>query len=138
VNAFTDDVFQRVLPVDTQAFTLTSDEGSLPLRMGDPGDTPLRVQIQLRSSRFDFPDGNEQTVTLTEPDQVVVFTVQAKAAGSQTIKVRTRAPSGRSLDESNLTVRTTAVNSIAVIITGAAALLLVALWSRRYIRRPKS
>ncbi|HSH33016.1 MAG TPA: DUF6049 family protein [Actinomycetota bacterium] len=138
VNAFTDDVFQRVLPVDTQAFTLTSDEGSLPLRMGDPGDTPLQVQIQLRSSRFDFPDGNEQTVTLTEPDQVVVFTVQAKAAGSQTIKVRTRAPSGRSLAESNLTVRTTAVNSIAVIITGAAALLLVALWSRRYIRRPKS
>ena len=138
VNAFTDDVFQRVLPVDTQAFTLTSDEGSLPLRMGDPGDTPLQVQIQLRSSRFDFPDGNEQTVTLTEPDQVVVFTVQAKAAGAQTIKVRARAPSGRSLAESNLTVRTTAVNSIAVIITGAAALLLVALWSRRYIRRPKS
>jgi hypothetical protein len=138
VNAFTDDVFQGVLPVDTQAFTLTSDEGSLPLRMGDPGDTPLQVQIQLRSSRFDFPDGNERTVTLTEPDQVVVFTVQAKAAGSQTIKVRTRAPSGRSLAESNLTVRTTAVNSIAVIITGAAALLLVALWSRRYIRRPKS
>ncbi len=138
VNAFTDDVFQRVLPVDTQAFTLTSDEGKLPIRMGDPGDTPLQVQIQLRSSRFDFPDGNERTVTLTEPDQVVVFTVQAKAAGSQTIKVRTRAPSGRSLAESNLTVRTTAVNSIAVIITGAAALLLVALWSRRYIRRPKS
>jgi hypothetical protein len=138
VNAFTDDVFHRVLPVDTQAFTLTSDEGSLPLRMGDPGDTPLRVQIQLRSARFDFPDGNEQTVTLTEPDQVVVFNVVAKAAGSQTIKVRTRAPSGRVLDESNLTVRTTAVNSIAVIITGAAALLLVALWSRRYFRRPKN
>ena len=69
---------------------------------------------------------------------VVVFTVQAKAAGAQTIKVRARAPSGRSLAESNLTVRTTAVNSIAVIITGAAALLLVALWSRRYVRRPKS
>ena len=137
VNAYTDGIFRRALPVGPQSFTLTSDEGRVPLRMGDPGDTPLKVQIQLRSSRFDFPGGNEQTVTLTEPDQVVVFDVRAKAAGAQTIKVRTRAPSGRALDETNLTVRATTVNSIAVIITGAAALMLVALWSRRYIRRPK-
>ncbi len=137
VNGFTDDVFQRVLPVGPQAFTLTDTEGQVPLRMGDPGDTPLVVQIQLRSSRFDFPDGNERVVTLTEPDQVVVFNVQAKAAGAQTIKVRTRAPSGRPLDETNLAVRTTAVNTIAVVITGAAALFLLVLWSRRYIKRPK-
>ncbi len=138
VNAFTDDVFARALPADPQAFTLTSGEGQVPLRMGDPGDTPLIVQIQLRSSQFEFPDGNEQTVTLREPDQIVTFTVEAKTSGTQTIRMRTRAPSGRPLDERNLAVRTTAVNSIALIITGVAGLLLVALWSRRYIKRPRS
>jgi hypothetical protein len=138
VNTFTRDVFQRAEPVEPQAFTLTSNEGSVPLRMGDPGDTPLRVQVQLRSSHFEFPDGNEQTVTITQPDQVVTFTVRAKAAGTQTIKVKTKAPSGRTLDERNLAIRTTAVNAIALVITGAAGLVLVALWSRRYLRRPRS
>jgi hypothetical protein len=138
VNAFTDDVFARALPAAPQAFTLTSGEGQLPLRMGDPGDTPLIVQIQLRSSQFEFPDGNEQTVTLSEPDQIVTFNVEAKTSGTQTIRMKTRAPSGRPLDERNLAVRSTAVNSIALVITGAAGLLLVALWSRRYIKRPRS
>ncbi len=138
VNLVTDEVFARALPTESQAFTLTSGQGQVPLRMGDPGDTPLTVQIQLRSSQFEFPDGNEQTVTLRVPDQIVTFTVQAKAAGTQTIRMRTRAPSGRPLDERNLAVRTTAVNSIALVITGAAGLLLVALWSRRYFRRPRS
>ena len=77
MNAFTDEVFARALPAEPQAFTLTSGEGQLPLRMGDPGDTPLIVQIQLRSSQFEFPDGNERTVTLREPDQIVTFTVEA-------------------------------------------------------------
>jgi hypothetical protein len=138
VNASTAAVFARAAPVEPQAFTLTSTEGSVPLRMGDPGDVPLRVQIQLRSSKFDFPDGNEQTVTLTRPDQIVTFTVRAKAAGAQTITVRTRAPSGRTLDQRNLAVRSTGVNGIALAITGAAALVLALLWSRRYIRRPRS
>ncbi|HEY5861206.1 MAG TPA: hypothetical protein VIX62_13070, partial [Actinomycetota bacterium] len=119
VNAFTDHVFARALPADPQSFTLTSGEGQLPLRMGDPGETPLIVQIQLRSSQFEFPDGNERTVTLREPDQIVTFTVEAKTSGTQTIRMRTRAPSGRPLDERNLAVRTTAVNSIALVITGA-------------------
>jgi hypothetical protein len=138
VNAETSTVFARVVPVEPQAFTLTSSEGSVPLRMGDPGAIPLTVQIQLRSSKFEFPDGNEQTVTLTRPDQIVTFTVEAKAAGTQTIRVKTRAPSGRTLDERNLAVRTTTVNAIALAITAAAAVILLLLWSRRYIRRPRS
>jgi Family of unknown function (DUF6049) len=138
VNGFTDSVFQRALPTQTQAFTLTSNEGSVPIRMGDPGAIPLTVQIQLRSSQFEFPDGNERTVTLTQPDQIVSFTVRAKTSGTQTIKLRTKAPSGRPLDERNLAVRTTAVNSIAVIITAAAGLVLVGLWCRRYVKRPRS
>jgi hypothetical protein len=138
VNAVTEAIFSGAQPVEPQAFTLTSTEGSVPLRMGDPGDTPLTIQIQLRSSQFEFPDGNEQTVTLTRPDQIVTFTVRAKTAGTQTIRVRTRAPSGRTLAERNLAVRTTTVNAIALVITAAAGLVLIALWSRRYLRRPRS
>jgi hypothetical protein len=67
----------------------------------------------------------------------VTFDVVAKAGGPQTIRVKTRAPSGRDLGEDqNLAVRTTAVNGVALWITIGAGSLLLLLWSRRLFRRP--
>jgi hypothetical protein len=137
VSAVTGSIFQGVLPDVAQEFLLTSSEGSIPLRMGDPGPTPLTVQVVLRSASFEFPTGAEQTVTLEGPDEIVTFDVVAKAGGPQTIRVKTRAPSGRDLGEDqNLAVRTTTVNSVALWITIAAGAVLLLLWSRRLVRRP--
>jgi Family of unknown function (DUF6049) len=138
VNTVTGSVFQSVLPDVEQEFLLTSREGSIPLRMGDPGDAPLTVQVVLRSASFEFPDGAQQTVTIEGPDEIVTFDVVAKVGGPQTIRVKTRAPSGRDLGEDqNLAVRTTAVNSVALWITVSAGVVLVLLWSRRLVRRPR-
>lgn len=138
VNSVTGSIFQSVLPDVEQEFLLTSREGSIPLRMGDPGDAPLTVQVVLRSASFEFPDGAQQTVTIEGPDEIVTFDVVAKAGGPQTIRVKTRAPSGRVLGEDqNLAVRTTAVNSVALWITVGAGVVLVLLWSRRLVRRPR-
>ncbi|HET9310668.1 MAG TPA: DUF6049 family protein [Actinomycetota bacterium] len=137
VNAVTGSIFANVLPDVAQEFLLTSSEGSIPLRMGDPGPSPLTVQIVMRSASFEFPTGAERTVTLEGPDEVVTVDVVAKASGPQTIRVKTRAPSGRDLGEDqNLVVRTTAVNSVALWITVGAGVLLLLLWARRLIRRP--
>jgi hypothetical protein len=137
VNAATSTVFASVLPDVQQEFLLTSGEGSIPLRMGDPGPTPLTVEVVLRSASFEFPAGAQQTVTLDGPDEIVTFDVVAKAGGPQTIRVKTRAPSGRDLGEDqNLAVRTTAVNGVALWITVGAGVLLLLLWSRRLFRRP--
>jgi hypothetical protein len=136
VNAATTAVFTAVLPDVQQEFLLTSAEGSIPLRMGDPGPTPLTVQVVLRSASFEFPDGAQQTVTLQGPDEIVTFDVVAKVGGPQTIRAKVRAPSGRDLGEDqNLAVRTTAVNDVALWITIGAGLLLLLLWSRRLFRR---
>jgi hypothetical protein len=136
VNASTDAVFRRVLPDVQQEFLMTSTQGTLPLRMGDPGDSPLTVRVLLRSSSFEFPQGATRTVTLTGPDQIVTFDIVAKAGGPQTIRVKTRAPSGRDLgDDQNLAVRTTAVNAVALWITVGAGAVLLLLWSRRLVRR---
>ena len=77
-------------------FTFTSATGTIPLRMGDPGDTPLKIVVQLRSAWFRFPDGDQQIVTLTRPNQVVSFRVTATAGGqAHPIQMLVRAPSGR-------------------------------------------
>ena len=138
VRAATDAVFQGVLPDVEQEFLLTSSEGSIPIRMGDPGGATLTVQVVLRSASFEFPTGAEQTITLEGPNEIVTFDVVAKASGPQTIKVKIRAPSGRDVGEDqNLTVRTTAVNAVALWTTIGAGLALVLLWSRRLVRRPR-
>jgi hypothetical protein len=138
VNAATDEIFRRVLPDVEQEFLLTSGEGSIPLRMGDPGEAPLTVQVVVRSAAFEFPGGARRTVTLEGPDEIVTIDVVAKVGGLQTIRLKTRAPSGRDLGEDqNLAVRTTAVNGFALWITIGAGVLLLVLWSRRLIRRPR-
>lgn len=138
VHRATEAVFARAVPDTSQVFTFTSDTGSIPLRMGDPDDLPLRFTLQLRSNRFRFPDGARQTVTLGDPNQIVTFRASALAAGQGTVQVIVRAPSGRPIGQTRLTVRSTAVNRIALAVTIAAALLLIVLWSRRLWRRPTS
>ena len=138
VHGATDSVFRDVLPDVEQEFLLTSREGSIPIRMGDPGGVPLQVQVVLRSASFEFPAGAQQTVTLEGPNEIVTFDVVAKASGPQTIKVKIRAPSGRDVGEDqNLTVRTTAVSAVALWTTIGAGVALVLLWSRRLVRRPR-
>jgi len=137
-DRITEDAFARARPDTSQVFTFTSRTGSIPILMADPGETPLTVVLQLRSAQFRFPDGDEQTVTLTEPDQVVSFTATATTSGRSQILVVVRAPSGRRIQQQVLVVRTTAVSRIALLITIAAAIGLAALWARRYVRRPKT
>ena len=138
VSETTGAIFRGVLPDVDQEFLLTSSEGSIPLRMGDPGPTPLTVHLVLRSASFEFPDGAQQTILLEGPDEIVTIDVVAKASGPQTIKMKIRAPSGRDLgDDQNLIVRTTAVSSVALWTTIGAGVVLLLLWLRRLVRRQK-
>ncbi len=134
-DAVTSALFERAAPDTSQSFTLAAREGTIPIRMGDPGGMPITVELQFRSSRFTFPDGDRQTVQLEGPNQIVNLRVVATGAGPGTIEVVTRAPNNLPLHQQQLVVRVTAVNRIALIITGAAAMLLAALWVRRVIRR---
>ena len=135
----THDVFSRAVPDTSQVFTFLSETGSIPLRMGDPGELPIRFTLQLRSNRFRFPDGDQQVVTLTQPNQIVTFEATALAAGQGTIQVVLRAPSRRAIRQTALTVRSRSVNRIALRRDAAvAALVLIGLWSRRLFRRPTS
>ena len=136
VDGVTEDIFARAVPDTSQLFTFTSETGTIPLLMGEPAALPLRFTLQLRSNRFRFPDGDQQSVTLTEPDQIVTFDATALATGQGTIQVIVRAPSGRPIGQTQMTVRSTSVNHIAVAVTVVAALVLVGLWSRRLFRRP--
>jgi hypothetical protein len=138
VARVTTPAFASVTPRVDQVFTFTSREGTIPLRMGDPGDDPLRVTVQLQSSQFEFPDGDRQEVVLERPDQIVSFDVVAKAAGRNPIRVIVTAPSGEVIAQRNIAVGSTAVNRIALLVTLAAGAGLVLLYARRRVRRRRA
>lgn len=131
----TSHAFGTVQPTGNQSFTFTSSEGTIPLRMGDPGSTPLAVKVWLQSPQFTFPDGDQQEVVLQRPDQIVNFRAIAKAAGKNSIVVAVLAPSGRVIGQQTITVRSTAVNRIALLVTVGAAGGLLLLYVRRRSRR---
>jgi hypothetical protein len=154
VKAATQRAFDAVRPTVSTAFTFTSREGTIPIQMlGDPGDTPLSVIVELDATSFTFPRGNQRDILLVGPGQagtprpgqivagrgdVVEFPVVAEASGTNSIQVLVKAPNGRVLDSETIAVRSTAVNHIALLVTLAAALALVALYSRRWVRRRRS
>jgi len=135
VNGVIDRTFARLRPDTTQVLTFTSRSGTIPLRMGDPGNRVLNVRVELASGRVEFLDGNVRPVRLDQPNQVITFRVEVKAAGPSNIEIFVTSPKGAILSRSVLVVRSTAVNPIALIITAGAGLVLVGLWSRRLFRR---
>jgi hypothetical protein len=135
VNGVIDRTFSRLQPDTSRVLTFTSRSGTIPLRMGDPGDRVLNVKVVLESGRVDFLDGNERIVRLDQANQVITFPVEVKAAGPSNIDVFVVSPNDAVLSQGRLVVRSTAVNPIALIITIGAGLILVGLWSRRLFRR---
>lgn len=130
--------FVRLAPLPDQVFTLTSPKGTIPIRFGGP-DEPHRVVVELQSSWFRFPEGSARAVILEATDRPVPFTIEASAAGRRSIRVLVRAgPAGTVIAQRDIVVGSTAANRLALFITGAAALGLVGLWARRFLRRAKS
>jgi hypothetical protein len=134
VTGVIDHTFSRLAPDTSRVLTFTSRSGTIPLRMGDPGDRVVNVIVELVSGRVEFRD-NQRAVRLEAPDQVVTFQAEVKAAGPSRIEVFVMSPSGVVLSRELLVVRSTAVNPIALIITIGAGLILVGLWSRRLFQR---
>jgi hypothetical protein len=135
VNFVTDRAFGDLAPDASRVFTFTSQTGTIPLRMGDPGRRVVEVRIVMRSQRVDFLGAGDRTVRLDAPGQLVTFDAEVKAAGPGTVDVLVYSPSGLQLSRTVLVVRSTALNPIALIITVAAGVVLIGLWSRRLFRR---
>jgi hypothetical protein len=138
VHATTERVFTRAIPTPDQEFTLASGSTTIPLRIPGSEGPPLAVTVELQSAQLEFPDGTTQQTTITDADRVLTFRVEATGAGQVPLVVLVQAPNGRVLSKSTFVVRSTAFNRVAIGITVAAALALVALWVRRLVARRRT
>ena len=74
-------------------------------------------------------------VVLNRPRQALSFPVLAQTTGRFPVRILLRTPRGAHIAESRIVVRSTALNTRALLITIAAALFLLFLWVRRLVFR---
>ncbi len=133
-----DAVFGQISLESAPVITLTSSTGSgVPVTVRNDAEEALRVSVQLESLGLsgtptiplELAPGDEQTIT---------FRVDLVRTGRFEVELRVLAPSGRAIQVTGpktLVLRSTVYNRIALVITIAAALVLLALWARRFLPR---
>jgi hypothetical protein len=138
VHESVDAVFNAIAVSSADVITLTSSTGSgIPVTVSNGADMALRVTVRLESPYLrgspsvdlELAGGDSQTVT---------FRVDAQRTGRFTVALQVVAPDGRIIEKQDLVVRSTVYNRIALLITIAAAVVLLGLWARRFLPRRTS
>ncbi|HXF73439.1 MAG TPA: DUF6049 family protein [Actinomycetota bacterium] len=124
----------KVRPVVVRTVTLSSRTGTIPIRLTNATGRPLQVVVELASARIGLLQA-VQEVELDRPERTLQFPVELRTTGRFPVRVLVRTPSGRVVSDAILVVRSTAYNRVALVITLGAALLLLALSSRRLLPR---
>lgn len=131
-------------PSDGVVYTLTSQRGFLPLTVTNDSPYPMRVWVRLVADRrLVFPQGNVLPLTLsrgaTTPFRVAV---RAQGTGRFPIKLQILAPvpacGSCTLAETQVIIRSTAYNRVALVLTIGAGLFLLGWWGRRFLPRRRS
>lgn len=132
-------VFRSVTIDTADNITLTSSTGSgIPVTVRNGADAALRVRLQLDSDfLLGTPPGQDLQLRPRE-SQTVTFRVNARSTGRFRADLHVLTPAGRIIATRKLIIRSTVYNRIALVITIAAALVLLALWARRFIPRRTS
>jgi hypothetical protein len=135
-----DGTYRQVRPPPSGSrFTLTSKGEAPPLTVANESRYPMRVVVRLVSNRrLLFPSGNTREVTIAANSVALVrVPVRAVATGRFPVKVQilTGGTGVRALiAESDLVIRSTAYNRIALFLTIGAAVFLLVWWGRGVVR----
>jgi hypothetical protein len=128
--------FDKVRPPSGTSVTLTSRRGVIPVTVTNSTGYSLRLRVTLLSPRLEFlQEGETRLVVLDRPRQALSFPVLAQTTGRFPVRILLRTPRGAHIAESRIVVRSTALNTRALLITIAAALFLLFLWARRLVFR---
>jgi hypothetical protein len=115
--------------------TLGARDARFPLPITSTLGEPVKVVITLEASdRLSFPNDTIE-VTLQEERTTVQIPVRTRATGDTPLRITVRTPDGRVIiDESQYTVRSTAVSGVGLLLTAGAGGFLAIWWGRHLLR----
>ena len=138
IRAALADEFEKIDAPSGTSVTLTSQGGVIPVTLRSATDYPVRLRVTLRSPRLEFLEGASQEVVLDGETHALTFRVRAQTTGRFPVRILVDTPGGRRISESQIVVRSTAYNLVALAVTVGAALFLALWWGRRLWRRTTS
>ncbi len=131
-------VFDALALDAVEEITLTSSTGSgIPVTVSNGSEDALRITLRMVSQNLNNPASSDLELG-PGVSETVRLPVELKTTGRFEVQVQVLAPGGRLILEDTIRIRSTAYNRIALIITAGAALVLVLLWSRRFLPRRTS
>jgi hypothetical protein len=127
-------------PPTGQTVTLLELRGSVYFTVRN--EAPYRMKAVVRlvpHGQLMVPRGDE-TVLFLKPGEsrLVRMDVEAEATGRFPLTVQILAPEGGLIAQSQMIVRSTVYNRVALVVTLGAALFLLAWWGRRFLPRRTS
>jgi hypothetical protein len=131
-------VFDSIAISSAEVITLTSSTGAgVPVTVTNGAAEALRVTVRLESPYLRSSPAIDLALAAGD-SETVTFRVDLRSTGRFPVLVQVLAPGGRILQEEELSVRSTVYNRIALLITIAAAVVLLGLWARRFLPRRTS
>lgn len=129
--------FDKVEAPAESSITLTSRGGVIPVTLESLASYGVTVRVTLLSPRLDFPEGASKQIMLTGR-RSITFPARAQTTGRFPVTVTVTTPGGRMIAESQIVVRSTAYNRVALFMAIGAALFLALWWGRRFLRPTRS
>jgi len=118
--------------------TLTSRKADVPLSFRNDTGRPVRVRVNLDSTKLLFPDGDEFVLDLPEGNSVERFAVEARTSGTFTMTVTLTTEDGRLPigAPTRVTVRSAVFSGVGAALT-VGALIFLALWWGNHFRKAR-
>jgi len=133
-------LYHRVRLDGAPLYTLTSPSGKIQVYVDNEAGQPATVVVRLISDHhLLFPEGDARTVTIPVGHATPIH---ALGTGRFQVKVQIETvaaiPHPDLIAESELIVRSTAYNRVALILTIGAAVFLLVWWGRRFLPRQRT
>jgi hypothetical protein len=141
-NSVIQSTYKRVA-VTSQPVTLASRQGLFPVTLRNDTGYTIHVRIVLIADRrVSFVDGGTRNITLDPTQRTLTFTVRAETTGRFPVTVQVQTPgtpgTPQTIAQTEVLVRSTAYNRIALVLTIGAALFLLGWWGRRFLPRRRT
>jgi len=131
VEATVSAVTASVVVPDSQAFTTTSHETSIPLVVRNETDGPLQIELVLASGELDFIGDNPRSVVLQPGANDLEIPIKTRRSGEFAFQVRVTSPDGSiTLGDIQVRVQSRAISGVGLFLSGGALAFLVVWWFR--------
>jgi hypothetical protein len=133
-------IFERQLDTELSniqvvgnTITLTARTASIPITIVSSASYRLQGTLTLSSSKLEFPEGDSRTVAIDHPTNSIRIEVRARTSGDLPLAYTLTSPDGALvITRGRLTVRSTATSIVGILLTVAAAVVLLGWWARTW------